>query len=289
MALFTSDDFKSVADAIKSHEVTGSQTYKEVLKLKAGNTYVLRFLPNMKDKAKSVFEFQKYNWNSFCTGKFVSALSLQTFGKSCPIGLEKFRISKTGTPEEQEKAKKVKWQKQYYINVYVVDDPTTPKNNGTVKVLRMGSKLYNKFESALKGEDSDEFGPAKIFNLGPEGVNFKLKVTEQGNADQKFINYDDSRFTGSVDLKLTEDQIKEIYESVHNLEEIEFARDEESLKKLWSEHFLCEQYTGGSASKPSQEAPSKVTKTVSETVETTSCDVDDDIDVDSMLKDLNLD
>lgn len=228
--------FQSIKEALaKSESSTGNPLYKEILKFKEGNTYVLRLLPNIKEPSKTFYHFFTHGWNSFATGQYVSALSLQTVGQPDPIGRERYRLSKTGTSEEKKKVEAVKWQEQWYVNVYVVDDPVNPANNGTVKIFRYGKKLDQKITSAISGDDSDEFG-AKVFDLSSSGVNFKLKVEKNQGG---YITYDSSRFTSPVDLNLSEAEQKEVYNLIHDLASVNQLKNEEELMKMWDQHFLC--------------------------------------------------
>jgi hypothetical protein len=234
--MFTSNMFQSIKEALaKSESSSGNPLYKEILKFKAGNTYVLRLLPNLKDLSKTFYHFYTHGWNSFATGQYVSGLSLQTIGQPDPIGRERYRLSKFGTEEEKEKVKTVKWAEQWYVNVYVVDDPVNPENNGKVKIFRYGTKLNKKITSAISGDDADEFG-AKVFDLSSEGVNFKLKVETQG----EYVAYDSSRFTSPIDLKLSKEKQQEIYNSIFDLEAINPLKTESELMEMWKTHFHCE-------------------------------------------------
>jgi hypothetical protein len=251
--MITSSMFQSIKEALaKSESSTGNPLYKEILKFKEGNTYVLRLLPNIKEPSKTFYHFFTHGWNSFATGQYVSALSLQTVGQPDPIGRERYRLSKTGSAEDKKKVEAVKWQEQWYVNVYVVDDPVNPQNNGTVKIFRYGKKLDQKITSAISGDDSDEFG-AKVFDLSSSGVNFKLKVEKNQGG---YITYDSSRFTSPVDLNLTKDQQKEIYDSVFDLTSVNQLKTEEELMKMWNQHFLCVD-DSKEVSEPSEPAPSK--------------------------------
>ena len=233
--MYNKSMFDSIKDALsKSEKTGGNPLYKEILKFKPGNTYVLRLLPNIADPSNTFFHFYQHGWNSFSTGEYVSALSLQTFGKPDPIGMETYRIKKTGSPEQKSKVEAVKWQEQWYVNVYVVDDPVTPENNGTVKIFRFGRKLHKIIDSAINGDDSDEFG-SRVFDLSKEGVNFKLKAEKQG----EYTTYDSSRFTSPINLNLSEERIKEIYGSLHDLTAVNQAKSEEELIQMWNKHFLC--------------------------------------------------
>jgi hypothetical protein len=235
--MYNKSMFDSIKDALtKSEKTGGNPLYKEILKFKPGNTYVLRLLPNIAEPSKTFFHFYQHGWNSFATGEYVSALSLQTIGKPDPIGMETYRIKKNGSEEQKRKVQAVKWQEQYYVNVYVVDDPTTPENNGTVKIFRFGKKLHKIIDSAISGDDSDEFG-SRVFDLSKEGVNFKLKAEKQG----EYTAYDSSRFTSPINLNLSEERQKEIYNSLHDLTAVNPIKSEQELIDMWNKHFICKE------------------------------------------------
>jgi hypothetical protein len=117
-----------------------------------------------------------------------------------------------------------------------VDDPVTPANNGTVKIFRFGKKLNNIIESAISGDDSDEFG-SRVFDLSKDGVNFKLKAEKQG----EYTTYDSSRFTSPVSLNLKDDKIEQIYNSVHDLTSVNPIKSEEELIEMWNKHFVVKE------------------------------------------------
>lgn len=276
--MFTTSMFQSLKEALEKSDTStsGNSLYKEILKFKAGNTYVFRLLPNVKDLSKTFYHFYNHGWNSFATGQYVSALSLQTIGQPDPIGRERYRLSKFGTEEEREKVKSVKWTEQWYANVYVVDDPVNPENNGKVKIFRFGTKLNKKIMSAINGDDADEFGP-RVFDLSPEGVNFKLKVEKQG----EYISYDSSRFTSKVDLNLTKEKQELIYDSIFDLESINTIKSESELIDMWNVHFL-----GKSASEPKSTEETPRSEVVSkETTKVGSLD-EDDVISDEMIEEI---
>lgn len=235
--MFTTSMFESIKEALANSEKSsgGNGLYREILKFKAGNTYVLRLLPNINSLKDSFYHYYVHGWNSFSTGEYVSAVSLQTIGQTDPIAVERFRIKKNGSEEEKAKAEQVKWQEQWFVNVYVVDDPVTPENNGTVKVMRFGKKLNKLVMSAISGDDSDEFGP-RVFDLSANGCNLKLKAEKQG----EYVSYDSSRFTSPTDLGLSEDRQKEIYNSIHELAAINPLKSEDEIIQIWKKHFVCE-------------------------------------------------
>jgi hypothetical protein len=219
---------KSVFESIKNSLTKSSDSglWSKVLKFEVGKTYTMRFIPNTKGGA-SLYSYQQHAWNDPETGKFTSVLSRKTFGADevDPIGSLCYRVKKGGkfTPEEQEFANLVKWNEYTLVNVYVVDDPSNPENNGTVKIFKFGRKLAKQINSAICGEDESEYG-VRVFDLTPNGVNFKLKVEKQGT----YQVFDGSRFTAPVDLKLTQDEIESIHDSIYDLTSLnkEFSREE---------------------------------------------------------------
>lgn len=274
--MFTTSMFESIKEALANSEKSsgGNSLYREILKFKAGNTYVLRLLPNINSLKDSFYHYYVHGWNSFSTGEYVSAVSLQTIGQTDPIAIERFRIKKTGTEEEKAKAEQVKWQEQWFVNVYVVDDPVTPENNGTVKVMRFGKKLNKLVMSAISGDDSDEFGP-RVFDLSANGCNLKLRAEKQG----EYVSYDSSRFTSPTDLGLSEERQKEIYNSIHELAAINPLKSEDEIIQIWKKHFVCEPLPVVGA-----KAPASSSTEVEDSSETSSEAKIDDAMVAELLK-----
>ena len=166
---------------------------------------------------------------------------------------------------------------KWLVNVYVVDDPSNPENNGKVKLLRYGKQLQKIITEAIEGEDAEEFG-ARIFDLGDEGVNFKIKVEQQGD----YPTYVSSRFTTAGKIDLSEDKQKDIYDNVFELSEVFTLKTFDELKEMLNEHYYCKaDEPEVTATAPAEPEPELVTSTA--TTDTTDT-VDDDID--DLLKDL---
>lgn len=273
--------FDSIKEALTSQDKKQGGGLQEILQLKPGNTYTVRLLPNTKNPKQTLFHHFVHGWNSLATGKYISALSPMTFGERDPIAEERYKVLRTGTEEEKEKIKVIRRSEQWLVNVYVVDDPTNPENNGKVKVLRYGKQLANIVNSAISGDEAEEFG-MRVFDLSKEGVNFKVKVEKQGD----YPLYTSSRFTSvGRDLGLGDSKQDEILESTHDLESIYRLKSESELKEMLDEHYYCkssnkEETTSSlpEADEAIAELSSKVKPTVTSTVE--------DADIDELLKDL---
>tara|TARA_R110001606_G_scaffold5473_4_gene25070 strand:- start:6794 stop:7645 length:852 start_codon:yes stop_codon:yes gene_type:complete len=233
MSAFNMSMFESIKGALASSN-EGKSKFSEIMQTKPGNTYTVRLLPDGKSPVDTFFHYYNMGWNSFATGQYVQALSPQTFGERCPINEERFRLSRTGTDEEKEKASALRRTEKWLVNVYVVDDPTNPENNGKVKMLRYGKQIQKIITEAIEGEDASEFG-ARIFDLSDEGVSFKVKCEQQGD----YPTYVSSRFTSAGKLNFTEEKQNEIYAQTHTLKETFPIKSTDELTVMLNEHFHC--------------------------------------------------
>jgi len=227
--------FDSIKDAI-ANESSAKQGFANILRMTPENSYVVRLLPYIADPTKTFFHHYVHGWESFNTGKFMTYLSLQTFGETDPIADYRSRIYRHGTEEEKEKVKSVRRSEKWFANAYVVNDPTTPENNGTVKVIRFGKQLHNIITEAISGEDSEEFGP-RIFDLSPSGCNLRIRVDKQGD----FPSYVSSKFLMPSEI-IDPADAEEIYNSAFDLSTIEKRHTFEELEAVLNEHILV---TGG--------------------------------------------
>jgi len=229
--MINSSIFQSIKGAL-AQENTSNTGLSEILKTEVGNTYTVRLLP-AKDPKKTFFHFFTHGWTSYATGQYVAALSLQTFGDRDPIAEERYRVLRTGTDAEKEKAKTIGRSEKWLVNVFVVNDPKTPENNGKVKILRYGKQLQKIIEDAIQGEDADELG-ARIFDLSPNGVNLKIKVEKQGD----YPSYVSSKFSmPSAIPELDDAKAAKIYDSVFELDKVFTVSSADELKGMLDEHF----------------------------------------------------
>ena len=281
MSTFNTSMFQSIKDALASSDSKGSATYNEIMPTKVGNTYTVRLLPFAKDPSKTFFHYYNHGWNSYATGQYVQTLSPQTFGERDPIAEERFKVLRTGSEEEKEKMSVVRRLEKWLVNIYVVDDPNNPDNNGKVKILRYGKQLQKIITEAIEGEDAEEFGP-RIFDLGTEGVNFKIKVEQQGD----FPTYVSSRFTSAGKIDLSEDEQKDIYENTFDLTEVFTLKSYDDLKEMFNEHYYCK--TGDEVQETSAPAPTiaPATQVPSEPEPAAVSTETVEEDIDELLKDL---
>lgn len=299
--------FDRIKSALKKPEKTGG-AFANIMRFPAGHTYTLRLIPNLDDNDKTFYHHILHQWTSKKDGSFISALSLKTSGERDPINDLRWKLYKewksTNPPKDEKFENPIKVKEGWLVNVYVVNDPANPENNGQVKILSLGPQLMNIVGDAIDGEGKDEFG-AKIFDLGTGGCDLLIKAEEQGI----FTTYKSSRFTTVSKLNLTDEEIGAVYEKVHDLEQLYTVRTPDELQSLINEHFFCEE-------EAPTERKSVSTRTQSETKPTTKSakvttptreelpDEDDDIPmfhesdkpknnvesiVDSLIADLDID
>lgn len=232
---FSSNMFESIKSALTKQNEPTSSKYKDFLKTEPGNTYVVRLLPNIKDPSKTFFHSYNYGWNSFANGQFVSVVSPATWDQRDPIAEERYRILRVGSEEEKKKAVALTRRENWMVNVYVVNDPVNPDNNGKIKVLRFGRQLHKIIMDAISGEESEDFGP-RIFDLSPKGCNFRIKVERQGD----YPTYVSSKFASPREIEgLDEGEYKKIYESIFELESYVTSRSYDEIKELLNVHYHC--------------------------------------------------
>jgi hypothetical protein len=232
------DITKSMFESIKTALVrqdNGNSSYRDILRMEADKTYVVRLLPNIKDPAKTFFHFYQHAFNSFATGKFMSVVSPSSFGERDPISELKYKLIRTGSDEEKKKAATLAWSERWLVNAYIVDDPTNPDNNGKVKILQFGKQLHKIIMRAIDGDDADDLG-VKVFSLKADGVNLKITCETQGG----FKTYTSSKFSMPRAIDgVTDKNIDEILGTMHDLEKINPVKSYDDLKKILDEHFLC--------------------------------------------------
>lgn len=233
MSTFTNTMFDSIKQALNKQTKSGG--LGDILRTTAGNTYEVRLLPCIKNPDKTFFHYYSHGWTSFATGQYVNALSPQTWGDRDPISEIRYQHYSSGTPEQKEKSRAILRSEKWLVNAYVVNDPSAPENNGTIKVIRFGRQLHKIIMDAIEGDDADQFG-ARIFDLSKNGCNLRIKVDKQGD----YPSYVSSRFLMPSEIAgIDADKAQSLYDNVHDLEEVLPRKTHDELVTMVNEHYLC--------------------------------------------------
>lgn len=256
--------FESVVSSLeeaKSKNNRNFVNYDNMLKFVAPkdgeNVYLLRILPYAKEGnegvRKTFHHYIKYFWEDDM-GKRHNILSRKTFNEQCPIDKYYWNIRTNGSQYEKDQLKRLKRMEGWYANVLVVNDPVTPANNGTVKVVSFNKPLYQKIETALNGgldaEWSEQATAANpdgkeinirvgrmVLDLTDNGINFEVHATKRG----QWNNYDDSRFSyKGRKLELTREQQEEILNSCSDVTTIEKEKQPDEIYTEFKECYLNE-------------------------------------------------
>ena len=75
--------FESLKESLKKTD--GGVSFTNLMKFPAGHTYTIRLIPNMENIDDTFYHHYINSWQSRSSGKYVSAISLQTFGEEDPI------------------------------------------------------------------------------------------------------------------------------------------------------------------------------------------------------------
>ena len=177
MSTFTKSMFESIKSSLTKNNTQQSRN-KDILKCEVGNTYTVRLLPDTSNPEKTFFHYYTFGWTSFATGQYVSAVSPSSFGGRDPIAEYRYKVLKTGTEEEKQKARAILRSEKWLVNAYIINDPVTPDNNGKNMIVRYGKQLHKIIMDAIEGEGAEDFGH-RIFDLSDKGSSLKIKVEQQ--------------------------------------------------------------------------------------------------------------
>jgi hypothetical protein len=137
-----------------------------------------------------------------------------SIGKDCPICAANQELWATDTKQNKAIVSERKRKLNYVANIFVVDDPMNPENNGKVFLYRYGAKIHEKIKIAMNPEFEDE-KPFIPFDFW-EGADFKLRVTGKG----RDTNYDQSKFlTPKPFMEGDDAQIEAIWAKEYKLQQ----------------------------------------------------------------------
>ena len=179
---------------------------------KAGNGYaVLRFLPAPGGEELPWVRYWDHGFKG-PTGLWYIENSLTSIGQNDPVGELNSRLWNSGIESDKDKARTQKRRLHYVTNVYVVEDPSNPDNEGKVFLYKFGKKIFDKIMDVMQPAFQDET-PINPFDFW-EGANFKLKIRNV----EGYRNYDKSEFANPSQLA-EDDKLEAVYDKMYSLKE----------------------------------------------------------------------
>ena len=213
---------------------------------KTGNGYaVLRFLPASE---KEEMPWQRVWSHAFQDkGGWYIENSLTTLSTKDPVSEDNTRLWNTGVDSDKDIARKRKRKLSYYSNIYMVSDPKHPENEGKVFLFRYGKKIFDKISETMQPQFEDEKA-VNPFDFW-KGANFKLKIRKVDG----YWNYDKSEFEGVKPL----------------------AKDDESIKAIWSKQYPLKTFVDPSNFKTYDELKEKLNRVIMGTRNTSTVETVD--------------
>jgi hypothetical protein len=232
--------FKKI-QASQTSQAQPTRTKNEnIVQLEPGNTYIVRLIPFIKKPENTFVSFSNHGWESRKNGRYISIPCLKTWGRAekCPTCEIRFAELKIGTEAAKTKARLLRQKTTNYVNLYMIETPNA-EDKGKVKILRYGAELDKIIKAAVTGEDADEFG-MRVFDLSPDGVDFRIKVDTKGQGKEAMPTYAMSKFISKKhDLGLSSAEIQAIYDSAHDLTAMVPERKSDSeIEKVLNEHYF---------------------------------------------------
>ena len=209
-------DLLSKAESLNKTEVRGAdeRLWKPEVD-KAGNGYaVIRFLPAPDGEDLPWAQVWSHAFQG--PGGWYIENSLTTLGKKDPVSDLNRTLWNSGNDADKETARKQKRKLSYYSNIYVLQDPANPQNEGKVFLYKYGKKIFDKLTEAMQPAFADET-PINPFDFW-KGADFKVKIRKV----EGYWNYDKSEFAEPSTLK---------------------GFDDSELETLWKQQYSLTDFT----------------------------------------------
>ena len=180
---------------------------------KTDNGYaVIRFLPTPEGEEIPWVKVWNHAFQG-PTGQWYIENSLTTIGQNDPVSEMNSAYWNSGVESDKEIARKQKRKLQYFANIFVVEDPANPENEGKVMLYRFGKKIFDKANDMMYPEFDDEEA-IDPFNLW-EGADFKMKIRQV----EGYRNYDKCEFAAKSAVNDDDEVLEKIYNAEYSLDE----------------------------------------------------------------------
>ena len=195
---------------------------------KSGNGYaVIRFLPAPEGEDLPWAKLYSHAFQG--PGGWYIENSLTSLNQKDPVGELNRQLWNEGGEgsAQREIARKQKRKLSYYANIYVVEDPAHPENEGRVCLYKFGKKIFDKIMAAMQPEFKDE-SPINPFDFW-QGADFKLKIRKVDG----YWNYYKSEFSRPAALgNFTDDELEAIWKKQYSLAEFTSPSNFKSFEEL---------------------------------------------------------
>lgn len=193
---------------------------------KSGNGYaVIRFLPAPEGEDLPWAKVWSHAFQG--PGGWYIENSLTTLNKKDPVGEMNRQLWNSGSDSDKEIARKQKRKLSYYANIYVVEDPAHPENEGRVFLYKFGKKIFDKVMAAMQPEFKDET-PINPFDFW-QGADFKVKIRKVDG----YWNYDKSEFSRPGTLgNMSDDELEAVWKKQYSLTEFTDEKNFKTFEEL---------------------------------------------------------
>lgn len=180
---------------------------------KAGNGYaVIRFLPAPPNEDVEFVRLWNHGFQG--PGGWYIENSLTTIGLPDPVSEYNSKLWNSGVESDKAIVREQKRKLTYISNIYVVEDPANPANEGKVFLYKYGKKIFDKLKEVMNPQFPGEV-PINPFDLW-NGANFKLKIRKVDG----YRNYDKSEFDKIGPLVDDDDKLESVWKSEYSLSEL---------------------------------------------------------------------
>lgn len=182
---------------------------------KSGNGYaVIRFLPEPPQDEDGLPWVKMFRHGFQGPGGWLIDDCRTTLNEKCPVCEYNTQLWNSGIEANKKIARDQKRKLTYVSNIYIVEDPKHPENNGKVFLFKYGKSIFDKINGAMNPEFEDE-KPMNPFDLW-KGANFKVKIRKVDG----YQNYDKCEFEAPAALLDDDDELEKVWKREYSLKEL---------------------------------------------------------------------
>ena len=206
---------------------------------KSGNGHaIIRFLPAPEGEDVPFVRIWDHGFQG--PGGWFIEKSLTTLGQPDPVSEYNTTLWNSGVESNKDLARKYKRRLSFISNIYVIQDPMNPQNEGKVFKYKYGKKIFDKLNDMMNPEFDDE-AAVNPFDLW-EGASFRLKMRNV----EGFRNYDKSEFDSPGPLLDDDAKMEEVWNKEVSLKGLVDPKEFKSYDELKTRLYRVLALDGGS-------------------------------------------